>query len=216
MLVKCAVSLCLLVFAAKKPPKPSCEAVVDVGFILDSSGSLRKDYGKEKSFVKLLASTFGIHPNGSRAGVITFSYNAENSIKLSDHTDLNVFNAAVDSIPLMGFTTRIDRALRMAQKEMFSLGNGARPGIPKLLILLTDGSQTQDLGAEDPGDIAEQLRQDGISVLVVGIGSGVNATELAHIGGGAKNVYSAATFDELIGSDFVEDVKKVSCAKGNY
>ena len=42
-----------------------------------------------------------------------------------------------------------------------------------MLILLTDGSQTQDVGAEDPGDVAEQLRKDGVSILVVGIGSGV-------------------------------------------
>ena len=29
----------------------------------------------------------------------------------------------------------------------------------------------QDVGAEDPGEVAEQLRKDGVSILVVGIGS---------------------------------------------
>ena len=203
-----------LVFSAEKPIVPSCQAVVDVGFILDSSGSLRKEYGKEKDFLKVLAGTFGISSNGSRAGVITFSYYTEHSIKMNDHQDLSSFNAAVDKIPLMGSTTRIDKALRLTQTEMFSLPNGGRPGVPKVLILLTDGSQTQYVGAEEPGEIADELRKDGINILVVGIGQGINRTELVHIAGGDANAYSAASFDELIGGDFVSKIKDDSCKAG--
>lgn len=201
--------------SAKEPVKPSCDAVVDIGFILDSSGSLRNEYDKEKDFLKTLAATFGVSANASRAGVVTFSYYTEHSIKLNDHFDLNSFNAAVDKIPLMGSTTRIDKALRLTQKEMFRFANGARPGIPKLLFLLTDGSQTQDAGAEDPGDVADELRKDGINIIVIGVGKGVNNTELAHIAGGSGNAYSAASFDELIASDFVKEVKTKSCSEGN-
>ena len=46
----------------------------------------------------------------------------------------------------MGSTTRIDKGLRLAQKKMFELENGGRPGVAKILFLLTDGSQTQDRG----------------------------------------------------------------------
>ena len=138
--------------------------MVDVGFILDSSGSLRRDYSKEKDFLKALAATFGVSSNGSRAGVVTFSYYTEHSIKLNDHTDLASFNAAVDSIPLMGSTTRIDKALRLTQKELFSIPNGGRPGVTKVLIVLTDGSQTKDAGAEDPGDVADEIRKSGINI----------------------------------------------------
>ena len=41
-----------------------------------------------------------------------------------------------------------------------------------------------------------------------------NTTELAHIAGSAANVYSAANFNDLISSNFVEDIKKGSCAEG--
>ena len=199
---------------AKQAPVPTCKTKVDIGFLLDSSGSLRNDYDKEKDFLKALAATFGVSETGGRAGVVTFSYYTEHSVKLSDHTDLASFNDAVDKIPLMGSTTRIDKALRLTQKEMFSIGNGGRPGVSKVLIVLTDGSQTQDAGAEDPGDVAEELRASGITVLAVGIGKGVNRTELAHIGGAAKNVYSAATFDELISRDFLDEVNSAGCVAG--
>ena len=201
-------------FIASREPEPTCKAKVDVGFVLDSSGSLRNDYSKEKDFLKALAATFGVSDEGSRAGVVTFSYYTEHSIKLNDHTDLSSFNEAVDNIALMGSTTRIDKALRLTQKEMFTIANGGRPGVNKVLIVLTDGSQTQDAGAEDPGDVAEELRKSGIRVLAVGIGKGVNTTELAGIAGDAKNVYSAATFDELISREFLETVNQAGCAAG--
>ena len=62
--------------------------------------------------------------------------------QMKDHLDTVSFRKAVDAIPLMGMTTRIDRAMRLAQKELFATKNGAREGVTKMLILLTDGSQT--------------------------------------------------------------------------
>uniref|UniRef100_A0A7M5V805 VWFA domain-containing protein n=3 Tax=Clytia hemisphaerica TaxID=252671 RepID=A0A7M5V805_9CNID len=143
---------------AQREPEPTCKAKVDVGFVLDSSGSLKNDYDKEKDFLKALAATFGVSDDGARAGVVTFSYYTEHSIKLNDHTKVSTFNDAVDKIALMGSTTRIDKALRMVQNDMFTIANGARPGVNKVLIVLTDGSQTKDAGAEDPSDVAKELR----------------------------------------------------------
>lgn len=200
--------------SAQRAPEPTCKAKVDVGFVLDSSGSLRNDYDKEKDFLKALAATFGVSDDGARAGVVTFSYYTEHSIKLNDHTSLDTFNEAVDNIKLMGSTTRIDKALRMTQKEMFTIPNGGRPGVNKVLIVLTDGSQTQDAGAEDPGDVAKELRDRGIRVLSVGIGKGVNTTELAHIAGGKENVFSAASFDQLVSREFLDKVNSAGCKEG--
>ena len=181
---------------------------------MDSSGSLRNNYQDEKDFLKALAGAFGISDDGSRAGVITFSYYSEHSIKMNDHKDISSFNKAVDAIPLMGSTTRIDKALRLTQRELFSISNGARPGVNKLLILLTDGTQTLDDGAEDPGLITDEIRQSGISVLVIGIGPGTNHTELKKMAGGVDNAFSAKSFDELTGGEFVSEVIKKSCEEG--
>jgi len=93
--------------------------------------------------LKHVAEIFGVGRSASRVGVVTFSHKAEHSITLNDHDDLYSFSKAVDDIPLMGSITRIDLALRKAQKEMFKVQNGARDGIVKILVLLTDGSQTK-------------------------------------------------------------------------
>ena len=69
------------------------------------------------------------------------------------------FEKTVTAIPLMGFTTRIDRALRLAQKEFYSPENGGRSGVKRMLVLLTDGTQTKSRRAEDPVVIAEEIRR---------------------------------------------------------
>ena len=76
------------------------------------------------------------------------------------------FDAAVDAIPHMGLTTRIDRALRLAQKELFEEENGGRLDVKDILVLLTDGTQTPADFAEDPGDIARQLRNVSLILFV--------------------------------------------------
>ena len=197
------------------PPQPTCSAKVDVGFILDSSGSLRNDYQREKDFLTTLAATFGVTQDNARASVVTFSYFADLSIKFNDHSDIISFAGAVDAIPLMGSTTRIDRALRETQNQMFSLKNGARLGVTKILILLTDGSQTKDAGAEDPAAIADEIRRSGIAVILVGIGAGVNQVELDKIAGGPENAFSAASFDELVGGTFIQEFSEKACKEGS-
>ena len=103
-----------------------CKASLDVAFIVDSSGSLRSEYHKEKKFVKMMIESFGIGLSTTRAGIIIFSHIAQLSIKLSRYDSLTDFKAAIDALPLMGSRTRIDSALRLAQSAFFSQQNGGR------------------------------------------------------------------------------------------
>ena len=93
----------IISFAARAP---KCKTIVNIGYLLDSSGSLMNRYDEEKDLVKRLAGVFGVSEQGSRASVITYSTIAEQSIKFGEHKDLASFNAAVDAIPFMGHTTR--------------------------------------------------------------------------------------------------------------
>ena len=121
------------------------------------------------------------------------------------------FLAAVDKLPLFGYTTRIDKALNMAKSEMFKAENGGRPNVPKLIILLTDGRQTKDADAMNPGDIAEELRKSGIKLIVIGIGKYVNVTELLQMAGHPSNVYEVSNFDQLASREFIERISESSC-----
>ena len=191
-----------------------CRARVDVGFILDSSGSVRDDYPKLKGFLKSLAAAFQLNDDGPIAGVVTFSAEAELSIKLNDHSMHNVtsFNEAVDSIPYMGSFTRLDKALELARTDLFSVANGDRPGVPNVLIALVDGAQTDVPGARDPVSIAQEIRNDGINPFFVGIGPEITRTFLLDLAGNNESyIFSAPTFDDLNEESFVNAVIQRTC-----
>lgn len=188
-------------------------AEVDIGFILDVSGSLSNRVQDEKNFLKKLSGNFGNFGNGTQAAVVSFSTKAKLEIKFNQFKDVAAFDKAVDAIKVPGGNTRIDLALTVARDEMFTAANGARVGVSKILVIMTDGEQSG--GYSDPKPIADQFRKMGITVIVIGIGSGVKPDELAALAGG-KNWYTAKTFDELVSQRYVEKIQRASCEIGRY
>ena len=187
--------------------------MASVGFILDSSGSLRRQYGKEKEFVKQLAESLMISKLGTRAGVVTFSNEAQLSIRFDDFVNIKDFKKAVDDIPHFGSTTRIDKALLVAKNQLMP---EARQNDPKILILLTDGVQTKDQDAIDPSTIAQKLREMNIKLIVIGIGRNVDRSELTRIAGDSSNVFLAENFDVLKSDSFISKISQLTCKKGWY
>ena len=61
--------------------------------------------------------------------------------------------------------TRIDKALRLAQKVFFTTANGGRKNAAKIIIILTDGLQKQRKSTEDPSAVANDIRNTGIYTL---------------------------------------------------
>lgn len=165
--------------------------------------------------MKEVARSFDVRQGGSQVGVVTFSHIAELSIKLNEHKDLKSFNDAVDDIKIIGSYTRTDLALRTAEEQMFTQKNGTRSGIPKVLIVLVDGSQTKRADFEDPADVAEEMRQKGIKIIVVGMGKQVKEKDLRKIAGKKSNLFIAKSFSDLLKKDFVKKVQKKAC-KGEY
>ncbi len=185
--------------------------MADIGFVVDSSASVRYHYDKEKAFVKILSDTFSISAEGSRAGVVVFSTTAELSVKLSDHKSGSDFKNAVDGLELMNHTTRIDRALTVAKEQLFSRANGSRARVAKILIVLTDGAQTKGGDAVDPSTIAKTLRESGITVVAVGIGNKVKISELKGIAGDESRLFLAKNFDQLVSAEFLKKAANITC-----
>ena len=164
--------------------------------------------------MKKLANTFIISPDVARAGVIRFSSQSELSIKLRDCNDIVSFSNAVDALSLNSSTSRIDRALRRAQKDLFTPENGGRLHVRKLLVLLIDVTQHAAAYSENPGVISDELREIGVSVIVIGIGNNTDIRVLDYLAGGDRKAFLIKSFDELSAEDFVIQLKEKACSEG--
>ena len=172
-------------------------------------------FGESKVLLRNLAATFVVGHNAARIGVVSFSYFSKLNIKLKDYSSIESFSKAVNNISLMGYTTRLDRALRFTREELFSIVNGARTGVPRLIIVIIGSSQTRDGVAEDPKKIAEELESEGISIVVIAIGNKVEQSEMERIFGVSKLYLVPSIYRLFLENSKLQSIKKEMCAKGN-
>lgn len=169
---------------------------MDVAFIIDSSGSIgRTNYLKQKNFVKQVAKSFGLAPDQSQAAMVLYSNSASVQARFGQYATTDEFVKAVDGLPYERGLTRIDKALDLAATDIFP---EARAGVPKLALLITDGTQTPAADAKGLREASEPLRKAGVRVLAVGVGSGVDRDELRLVTETEDDVVVADDFQDLL------------------
>ena len=196
----------LLLTLVRTISKTKCQAIADVGFILDNFDN---NHGKE--LLKILAANFEIGFNNARLGVVTVSDSYEPSIKLSDHFDISEFNAGVDNADAL---TQRGKVLHLLQQGLFGVANGGRNTVPKLLILITKDSKAVFSYEKDLPDAFNEIRSKDINILAVGIGEDINKTRLQMITGSKQNIHSAVNFAESFSKKFVASVNEAICEAG--
>ena len=178
---------------------PTCNA--DFGFVADVSKSVEDHWEDEKNFMRKLVKSIAISEQGGRAAVTTFSHEAEFQIKFSDHMSYSTFETALEAIPYVGRTTRINLGLEVALDEMFQESNGMRSDVPQTMVLITDGQQTE----VDFDLFREQFNKAGIRTLVIGVGN-VRERDLRHLVNDDADFYKAEDFNELLTDEFIKSI----------
>ena len=121
----------------------SCNQTLDVGIVMDSSGSLgRLHYSKERDFIKSIIRELVIASPRSRVGIVPFSDYAEVAINFNDFETMSssALDASIDGLPYEQGRTRIDRALDVANRGLF---NDQRVGVPQVTLVPMKSSNLQ-------------------------------------------------------------------------
>lgn len=101
---------------------------------------------------------------------------------------------AMDNIQYMGGGTNTAAALESLRTQMFAQGMGARPGVPRIAIVVTDGMSSSTANTIHQADLA---RQDNIALFSIGVGSNVNQAELEGIANRNADVFNVNSYSEL-------------------
>lgn len=176
-----------------------CLTPVEIAFALDSSSSIRDfAYLKMKDVVKKIVDSFSVSQSNTRFSTLLYSTDAKLQFNLVRYDDAQSVKRAIDNLPHLKSGTRIDKALREAKKNIFSLEGYVRQRRPMVLVVVTDGSTNR--GSEDLSVAAQPLKDFGVSVIAVGVGPEVNQFELQKFASipPQDNIITAKNFDELI------------------
>ena len=115
-------------------------------------------------------------------------------IALNDFQDSKELQEKIKTIAYSGGRTGTAQALRVTSRELFKYALGGRPGIPKVLILVTDGASTNN---ETLRQVARELWERGIMIYVVGVGDLIKEEELKDITASDSNIFKAKDFDTM-------------------
>ena len=174
---------------------PSCEAAIDLMLVVDGSGSIfARDFRTMQGFSQDLAGSFVISPGGGHVGVVQFSGEGQGRLEIGLSDDAAAVKSAIDSMMQIEGFTDIQEGLELGQAE---LAAHSRPGVPHILIVLTDGQQEGAPG--DPAAEAQSARNAGTEIFAIGVGGGPNLDQLNAIASDpdARHVFSVEDFDGL-------------------
>ncbi|XP_026012485.1 collagen alpha-1(XIV) chain isoform X6 [Astatotilapia calliptera] len=146
--------------------KEVCKAAkADLVFLVDGSWSI----GDENflKIIRFLYSTSGaldrIGPEGTQVAIAQFSDDARTEFKLNSYSDKEGLLDAINKISYKGGNTKTGRAIQHVKKNIFTEEAGARRGIPKVLVVLTDG-RSQD----DVNKVSKEMQMEGYIVFAIG------------------------------------------------
>ena len=115
-----------------------CNIVADVAFIVDSSGSIgRRYWAKMLDFIKEMVKAFNVGADKTHIAVVAYSTNAKVEFKFDALIGPSVteegYGRLIGRIRFQRGFTFIDKAMLLADKEVFTTAAGMRPELPQVL-----------------------------------------------------------------------------------
>lgn len=115
----------------------ACKAIVDLAFLIDSSGSIsRRNWKLMIAFIKDAIDAFDVSPKGTHIASVSYSTKAVVDYRfntlIGDKLNGPGLHKFVDKIRHQRGFTYIDRALVLANEEIFSDKGGMRQAVRKV------------------------------------------------------------------------------------
>lgn len=122
------------------------DGVMDLVFVIDGSKSLGPTHFQlVKQFVNSIVDSLDISTTGTHVGLLQYSTKVRTEFTLSQYTTAQGIKQAVSRMQYMGRGSMTGSALRHMFEFSFSTKEGARPHIPHVSIVFTDGRSQDDV-----------------------------------------------------------------------
>ncbi|XP_069467971.1 von Willebrand factor A domain-containing protein 2 isoform X2 [Ambystoma mexicanum] len=171
-----------------------CQAQsLDLVFTLDASAGVgRENFNRLKNFIERTSLQFDINRDVTQIGLVTYGSRPRTVFPLDAHDSSSSLLQAIGRASFIGGLPSTGSALLHVYSDVMTIHRGARPGVNKAVVVISDGS-----GAEDAAVPAQKLRNNGVSIFVIGIGD-VQRTALLRIAGADSYVLQVPSYEDLV------------------
>lgn len=143
-------------------------SALDLVFLIDGSKSVRpENFELVKKFINQIVESLEVSEKQAQVGLVQYSSSVRQEFPLGQFKNKKDIKAAVKKMAYMEKGTMTGQALKYLVDNSFSIANGARPGVPKVGIVFTDG-RSQDYitdAAKKAKDLGRSTELPFISLL---------------------------------------------------
>jgi hypothetical protein len=167
----------------------------DVIFLVDVSLSQESNVDSNEHFITDFVSRFPIGPDGFQIALVTTAFDAHVHFHLKTYTSYPIIASEVKkSLICEQGPSFTGKGLQAIRESVITETNGARQGVPKYVIVLTDGlsSNVQDTKLQ-----AELLKQQGVEIFVVATGRNIDHRELVDIASHWSRIFPISSTDAI-------------------
>lgn len=177
-------------------------------FALDASDGVGRDnFLTLLDFVRSLSVQFDVNRDVAQLALVTYSRRATTVFNLDAHDSGSAILTAIGEANYMSGAASTGAALLHVHSDVLTVNKGARLGVNKAVVVVTDGS-----GGTDAVVPAQKIRDNGVSVFVVGIGD-MQREKLLQIAGSEERLVLVPSYEDL---KYFEDVLVQMLCSGEY
>ena len=156
--------------------------VFDVLLLFDGSSYLGSSHFRQSLlFAKAVLLNYNISREQTNVAAAVYASNVTISFNFTNFYSYSDVAAAIDQIPFLDDTPlNIEKALRVAKTNIFPTG---RLNVPNVLVVFVSFSLSGNFAV-----ISQALRDDGVKIIVIGIGSSFDTPQLEGVASTSDNV----------------------------
>uniref|UniRef100_A0A8C5SNX3 Matrilin-1 n=1 Tax=Laticauda laticaudata TaxID=8630 RepID=A0A8C5SNX3_LATLA len=144
-------------------------AATDLIFLIDGSKSVRpENFELVKRFINQIVDSLEVSDKNTQVGLVQYSSSVKQEFPLGQYKNKKDIKTAVRKMTYMEKGTMTGQALKYLVDNSFAISSGARPGVPKVAIVFTDG-RSQDY----INDAAKKAKELGYKMFAVGVGNAI-------------------------------------------
>nr|XP_006139588.1 integrin alpha-1 isoform X1 [Pelodiscus sinensis] len=150
------------------PSVRECKTQLDIVIVLDGSNSIYP-WEKVTEFLNRLLKTMDIGPQQTQVGIVQYGQNVVHEFNLNTYMTTDDVVIAAKSIHQRGGAqTMTALGIDTARKEAFTEARGARRGVKKVMVIVTDGESHDNYRLEDVIKDCEHENIQRFSIAILG------------------------------------------------
>ena len=177
-------------------------------FVVDGSGSIENqekgNFQRAKDFIIEIVKSFTIRKDATQVALVL--YNSDADVVFEFEYKLKDIKEEIQDMDYPGGGTKTGKALDKVRNDVFKNIEEDRKNLPKVVVVVTDGRSQDNVSVP-----AKQLRDDGATIISLGVGCCFDEDELNEMATDPdeKHVLEAS-FSEL--DKFKDAMKEQICA----